>query len=101
MNNDRTLSKDSTIYNYRLLRRVHHKAVHHYAYWLLTVLAWIYALLHIELLSFAVVLFGIPLVHAVFLHTSPHEGRTGSKGMALVVPNALVRVYPRQLHRAG
>lgn len=69
MNNDRTLSKDSTIYNYRLLRRVHHKAVHHYAYWLLTVLAWIYALLHIELLSFAVVLFGIPLVHAVFLHT--------------------------------
>lgn len=69
MNHDRTLSKESTIYNYRLLKRVHHKILHHYAYWLLTVLAWICALLYINPLPFGIVLFGTPLVHAVFLHT--------------------------------
>ncbi|SDE52839.1 hypothetical protein SAMN02799630_05681 [Paenibacillus sp. UNCCL117] len=64
---ERTLSKNSTIYNYRLLRRIHHKPLHHYAYWLLTVLAWICALLLLDPLPFGLVLFGIPILHMIFL----------------------------------
>ncbi|WP_159888061.1 hypothetical protein [Paenibacillus puerhi] len=64
---ERSLSKNSTIYNYRLLKRIHHKPLMHYAYWLCTVLAWIGALLLIDPLPFGLVLFGVPVFHAIFL----------------------------------
>ncbi|MDQ1910973.1 hypothetical protein RAC89_10925 [Paenibacillus sp. GD4] len=40
--NDRHLSKESTIYHYRLLQRIHHKPAVLYSYWalLLILLAW-------------------------------------------------------------
>ncbi|MEK8133047.1 hypothetical protein WMW72_34730 [Paenibacillus filicis] len=64
---ERTLSKNSTIYNYRLLKRVHHKPWHQYLFALLTILAWIYALLLTDPLPFGLVLFGIPIFHGIFL----------------------------------
>jgi hypothetical protein len=65
--NARTLSKNSTVYNYRLLKRIHHKPWHQYVYALFTVIAWIIALLLLDPLPFGLVLFGMPVFQMIFL----------------------------------
>ncbi|WP_127489465.1 hypothetical protein [Paenibacillus ehimensis] len=60
MPRDRTLSKDSTIYTYRLLKRVHYKPILFQVYWILTVSLFIGAAIAISFVSLPAGLIGVP-----------------------------------------
>lgn len=61
MPRDRTLSKESTIYTYRLLKRVHYKPIFFQVYWILTVCAFIGAAIAISFASLSTGLIGVPV----------------------------------------
>src|SRR4051812_25357982 len=60
---EQQLSKESTIYNYRLLLRVYHKTFWSLAYWTAPGLYFIWDLVHLMLIPMLLGLAVIPLMH--------------------------------------
>jgi hypothetical protein len=71
------LSKESTVYHYRLVQRVYHKTVYSVVYWAILALYFIWDLIHLQPFSIPVSLILIPLLHMVltFLYYRLKEKR--------------------------
>jgi hypothetical protein len=63
--NDRHLSKQSSVYQYRLLQRIHYKSYYYYAYWLLPVLLLGWGLVQMNPWPMATAGIAIPLLHLI------------------------------------
>lgn len=76
--NERALSKDSTIYHYRLLKRVHHNPLYLYIYWSILVIAAALSLFLLEPIPILAGLVGVPALHAFIfrLLLQTKEGQT-------------------------
>lgn len=62
------LSKESTIYHYRLLQRIHYKPVYRIIYWCLPAIVFLWDLIRLKPLPMPIAIVSIPLLHTLLIY---------------------------------
>jgi hypothetical protein len=78
---DQQLSKESTVYHYQLVQRVHHTIVYSVVYWAVLAVYFIWDLIHLQLFPLPVSVVLMPLLHTVltFVYYTLKEKRSLSQ----------------------
>lgn len=62
------LSKDASVYHYRLLKRIHYKPIFLQAYWMLLILIILWDLIRWKPVTLLISLLAIPLLHTLLIY---------------------------------